>query len=120
MQLPTNTRIAGPNVALSAEASRTLAMVFHELVTNVAKFGAISAKSGRVSVCWNLVRNGGAENRLCIQWEESGGPTLRPPTRSGLGTGVVRELIPYELGGALDLMYIPEGVRCKCKFPRIG
>jgi PAS domain S-box-containing protein len=113
----TNTRIAGPDVVLSAEASQTLAMVFHELVTNAAKFGAISGKSGRVSVRWNFVRNGHAENWLCIQWEESGGPTVTSPTRSGFGASVVRELIPYELGGAVDIMYLPEGVRCKMQIP---
>jgi two-component sensor histidine kinase len=42
---------------------------------------------------------------------------VTPPTRSGFGAGVVRELIPYELGGAVDLMYLPEGVRCKLQIP---
>jgi two-component system CheB/CheR fusion protein len=102
---------------LSAEASQTLAMVFHELATNAAKFGAISVKSGRVSVCWSLRRNGYAENLLCIDWEESGGPRVVPPTRSSFGTSVVRELIPYELGGTVHLVHLPDGVRCKAEIP---
>jgi hypothetical protein len=40
-----------------------------------------------------------------------------PPTRSGFGTGVIRELIPYELGGTVDLIHLPEGVRCKLAIP---
>jgi two-component sensor histidine kinase len=91
--------------------------VFHELATNAAKFGAISLKAGRVSVRWNFIRNGHAQNWLSIQWEESGGPNVVPPTRSGYGTSVVLELIPYEFGGTVNLTHNPEGVRCKLEFP---
>jgi two-component sensor histidine kinase len=112
-----NTRIDGPSVVLSAEAGQTLAMVFHELATNAAKYGAISTVSGRVSVRWSFRRNGHAESWLCIDWEESGGPNVVLPTRSGYGTSVVRELVPYELGGTVDLMHLPEGVRAKLEIP---
>jgi PAS domain S-box-containing protein len=112
-----NTRIDGPDVVLSAEGAQTLAMVFHELATNAAKFGAISVKSGRVSVRWNFRPNGHAASWLCIFWVESGGPPVVPPTRSGFGTSVVRELIPYELGGTVELVHHPEGVRCKAEIP---
>jgi two-component sensor histidine kinase len=112
-----NTHIDGPDVVLSAEAGRTLAMVFHELATNAAKFGAISVKSGRVSVRWSFRRNGHAESCLWIDWKESGGPHVVPPTRAGFGTTVVRELIPYELGGSIDLLHLPEGVHCRAEIP---
>jgi PAS domain S-box-containing protein len=112
-----NTRIDGSDVVLSAEAGQTLAMVFHELATNAAKFGAISVKTGCVSVRWSLRGNRHAERCLCIDWEESGGPPVVSPARSGFGTSVVRELVPYELGGSVDLMHPPEGVRCKLQNP---
>jgi PAS domain S-box-containing protein len=112
-----NTRIGGKEVVLSAEASQTLAMVFHELATNAAKFGALSAGTGQVSVRWSFRRNGHAESWLCIDWEESGGPKVVPPVRSGFGTSVVRELVPYELGGSVDLVHPPEGVRCELQIP---
>jgi|SRR5262245_28940685 len=92
-------------------------MVIHELTTNAAKFGAISVESGRVAVRWSFVTNGHAERPLCLVWEESGGPPVLPPTRSGLGTSVVRELIPYELGGNVEHVYRSEGVRCKLEIP---
>src|SRR5262249_47899604 len=112
-----NILIDGPDVVLRAEVSQTLAMVFHELATNAAKFGAISVRVGRVSVRWRFIRNGHAESWLSIQWEESGGPKVAQPTHSGYGTSVVRELIPYEFGGTVDLMHAPEGVRCKLDIP---
>src|SRR5262249_44332604 len=112
-----NTCIEGPDVVLSAEAGQTLAMVFHELATNAAKFGAISVKSGSVAVRWKFTRNGHVESLLCIHWEESGGPHVVPPARSGFGPSAVSELIPYELGGSVDLMHLTEGVRCELQIP---
>jgi PAS domain S-box-containing protein len=113
-----NTRIDGPDIVLRAEAGQALAMVFHELATNAAKFGAISTgSSGIVTVRWSVSRNERTESWLCIQWEESGGPPVVPPARLGYGTSVVRELIPYELGGNVDLTHLPDGVRCKLRIP---
>jgi two-component sensor histidine kinase len=112
-----NTHIDGPDVALTPEAAQVLAMVIHELTTNAAKFGAISVESGRVAVRWGFLANGHAQRPLCIEWEESGGPQVLPPTRSGLGTSVVRELIPYELGGNVEHVYRLEGVRCRLEIP---
>jgi PAS domain S-box-containing protein len=112
-----NTRIDGPDVVLCAEAGQVIAMVLHELATNAAKFGAISVKSGRISVRWSFRRNGHAEGWLRIEWAESGGPNVVPPARSGYGTSVVRELIPYELGGTVELAHLPEGVCCNLHIP---
>jgi PAS domain S-box-containing protein len=112
-----NARIHGPDVVLSAEAVQALAMVFHELATNAAKFGALSVISGIVSVRWNFRQNGHAERWLRIQWQESGGPDVVSPVRSGFGTSVVRELIPYELGGTAALLHLLEGVRCQLEIP---
>jgi hypothetical protein len=33
------------------------------------------------------------------------------------GTSVIRDLIPYELGGTVDLVHAPEGVRCRLEIP---
>jgi two-component sensor histidine kinase len=89
-------------------------MVFHELASNAARFGAISATAGRVSVCWSLVR---ADSLLYVNWTESGGPRVVPSTRSGFGSRVIRELIPYELGGTVDYVLAPDGVVCKLEIP---
>lgn len=111
------TRIEGPDVILSAEAGQTIAMVLHELATNAAKYGALSAEDGRVSVRWDHVRNESAQSRFCIWWEETGGPTVQPQARSGYGTSMIRDLIPYELGGRVDIVHAPDGVRCTLEIP---
>jgi two-component sensor histidine kinase len=112
-----NTRIDGPDVILNGEAAQALALVFHELATNAAKYGALSIKSGRVTVRWSFTADGREESPLCIEWEETGGPQVVPPTRSGLGTGIIHELIPYELGGNVEHVYRSEGIRCKLEIP---
>jgi PAS domain S-box-containing protein len=112
-----NTRVEGSDDILSAEAGQALAMVFHELATNAAKFGALSAADGRVWVRWTHKRNGHARSWLSIHWEERGGPSVVPQTRSGYGTSVIRDLIPYELDGTVDLVHAPDGVRCRLEMP---
>ena len=112
-----NTEIDGPEVMLSAEAGQTMATVLHELVTNAAKYGALSVPSGRVSIRWRVPLNGSASDKLVLTWRETGGPLVVPPTKSSYGMQVVRELVPYELGGTVDHVLAPEGARCQMEIP---
>lgn len=105
--------VEGPDVLLSAEATQALAMVLHELVTNAAKYGALSMPGGQVRVRWSRRRNGGSRAVLTIEWQESGGPAVRAPSRHGYGTSVICDLVPYELGGTVDMDYATGGVRCR-------
>jgi PAS domain S-box-containing protein len=107
-----NVEINGPSVTLKAEAAQAMAMVLHELTTNAAKYGAFSGRNGRVLLCWRWLRNG-SSGRLAIEWQEIGGPQVRPPSQRGYGTGVIGELIPFELGGAVALTFPGDGVRCR-------
>jgi PAS domain S-box-containing protein len=112
-----NAEIGGPEVMLSAEAGQTMGMVLHELVTNAAKYGALSAPSGRVSIRWRLRVNGSTSDRLVFKWRETGGPLIVSPRKSSYGMHVVRELVPYELGGTVDYMLSPEGAQCQMDIP---
>jgi len=112
-----NTEIAGPEVMLSAEAAQTVGMVLHELVTNAAKYGALSVPSGQVSIRWRLSLNSSARKRLILKWQEIGGPMVDPLSKSGYGINVVRQLVPYELDGSVDHELAPEGARCKLEIP---
>jgi two-component sensor histidine kinase len=111
-----NTEARGPSVTLKAEATQAVATVLHELTTNAVKHGAISKRSGRVSVQWRWLQNG-SHDRLLIEWQETGDPSVLALSRSGYGTSIIRELIPFELGGAVDLSFAPEGARCRLEIP---
>ena len=111
-----NVEILGPSVTLKAEAAQAMAMVLHELTTNAAKYGAFSDRNGRVSLRWRWLRNG-STSRLAIDWQEIGGPQVLPPRQHGYGTGVISELIPFELGGTVELAFPGDGVRCRMEIP---
>ena len=56
-------------------------------------------------------------NGLVLEWVETGGPAVAGPARAGYGIRAVRESIPHELGGSVDLVLAPEGVRCRIELP---
>ena len=109
--------IEGPEVELAAEAVQPVAMVLHELVTNAAKYGALSDGRGRIAIRWRRQSNGGSGGKLVLEWRETGGPPVAAPNATGYGTTVIRELIPFELGGAVDYELAREGARCRLVIP---
>jgi PAS domain S-box-containing protein len=111
-----NTKINGPEVVLRAEAGQAMAMVLHELATNAAKYGALSTKKGRVSIRWDRRLNG-YPLPLVLEWQEIGGPPVISRGNPSYGTSTIRELIPYEFGGTVDLVFAPEGVQCRLELP---
>jgi two-component sensor histidine kinase len=111
-----NAEIDGPRVSLKAEAAQALAMVLHELATNAAKHGAFSKPGGRLMLRWWWLPNG-AQNRLAVEWRELGGPAVIKPSQSGYGTKAIRELIPFELGGTVDLAFPSTGFQCRLEIP---
>ncbi len=113
-----NTTISGPDVMLTAAATQAMAMVLHELVTNAAKYGALSSSDGRVSVTWNRAPgNGDASASLKVAWREIAGTPIEAPIQSGFGTSLIRDLIPLELGGTVEFAFPSDGVCCSIEFP---
>jgi two-component sensor histidine kinase len=112
----TNLKITGTDVMLSSAETQALAKVLHELTTNAVKYGALSMPDGQVSVSWDRKPNGQART-LVLEWREVGGPPVVSKVQSSYGTDLIRDLIPHELGGAVDLMFAAEGVNCRIEFP---
>jgi PAS domain S-box-containing protein len=106
--------VEGPDVLLSAEATQAIAIVLHELVTNASKYGALSTPHGRITVRWDWR---GAREWLALEWIEADGPAVVVPTQTGYGTGAIRDLIPYELGGTVDLSFDAGGLCCRIELP---
>jgi PAS domain S-box-containing protein len=112
-----NTEIRGPDILLKPEAGQAMAMVLHELATNAAKYGALSTNNGRVSIRWDRHLNGHPRSHLVFKWQEIGGPRVAALGKSSYGTSTIRELIPYEFGGTVDLVLAPDGVQCRLELP---
>jgi two-component sensor histidine kinase len=83
----------------------SLALALHELGTNAVKYGALASHEGRVRVTWSVA---GGEFR--ISWQESGGPPVVAPTRTGFGTRIVTRNLAADFGGKVDLNYPPTGM----------
>jgi PAS domain S-box-containing protein len=111
-----NITLDGPNITLPIAATQTLAMVLHELATNAAKYGALSTPHGRVDVIWNRGPGEDAAN-LSIAWREVGGPAVAASPACRYGVSIIRDLIPQELGGSVDLAFASSGVCCKIEIP---
>jgi two-component system CheB/CheR fusion protein len=104
------------DVLLTQKTTLTLAMALHELATNAAKYGALSTPNGRVDVHWS-VANTREEPRLLIEWIETGGPRVKPPTRRGFGSQLIERTVAYDLQATVKRDFPAEGVRCTIEFP---
>ncbi len=101
-------RLEGPEVRLPPKIAIAVALAFHELATNAVKYGALSVPEGRADFTWRL-----AGDELQIVWQESGGPTVSPPTRRGFGTRLIERGLASDLQGTVQLIYAPAGVICR-------
>lgn len=106
-------RMDGPDVHLPARVALSLGMVFHELATNAAKYGALST-SGRLLLDWSLPDEG---ETLRFRWREAGGPPPRKPERRGFGSRLIERSITAELRGKIDTDYSPEGLVVRFEAP---
>jgi two-component sensor histidine kinase len=102
-------RIDGPHVPVLPSVAQAIAVMLHELATNAAKYGALSAIDGYVEIRWIRLSN----DRLVLTWAETGGPVITPPSRRGFGTHVMETLIKLDLGGELRFDWRPAGLVCK-------
>ncbi|HEX8379323.1 MAG TPA: sensor histidine kinase, partial [Allosphingosinicella sp.] len=100
--------VEGEPLRLAPRAALALAMALHELGTNAAKYGALSVEGGRVSISWEQ-----AGDRLRLEWRESGGPPVEPPSRRGFGSRLIERGLAADLGGTAALRFEPAGLRCE-------
>ena len=99
----------GPDVELAPNDALSLGLAIHELATNAAKFGALSCSGGQVSVTWELVN----PHLARIEWIESNGPNVEPPTKRGFGIDLIEKIVAHELRHPVELEFDPKGVRCR-------
>src|SRR5262249_28183119 len=74
---------------------------------------ALSSPHGRVELAWT---HEDAAN-LSITWREIGGPAVAASPDCKYGVSVIRDLVPKEFGGSVDLIFASSGVCCKIGIP---
>jgi light-regulated signal transduction histidine kinase (bacteriophytochrome) len=105
-------KISGPRVLLLPRAYSTVALIVHELVTNSAKYGALSDK-GRVEVTLSIAAAG-----LRFSWREIGGPAVSVPTRRGFGSVIIERVVPFDLQGTAIVSYLAAGLDAEFFIPQ--
>ena len=95
--------------AAAPATAQTLALALHELVTNSAKYGALSTRSGRLAIGWQV-----EDDLLTLTWEETGGPLVRTPKSRGFGTRSVIASVESQLGGQARIRLARRGPVVPC------
>ena len=109
-------RMQGPDLTLEAEQALSMGLILHELVTNAAKYGALSRPqeaAGCIDVIWTPPDE---EGRITLDWIERGGPPVAPPTRSGFGSRLIDTSVRGTLRGSASMDYAGGGLHCRLIF----
>lgn len=107
-------QLDGPPLRLEASAVQPLSMALHELATNAARHGSLSRPGGQVVLRWRQHEDG----MLRLQWTEQGGPPiLRPPSRQGFGSRLLRTAVSAQLDGTVEFDWDEGGLRCTISLP---
>jgi two-component sensor histidine kinase len=108
------------DVPLGPALAQSLALAFHELATNAAKHGALSAPGGTVSLSAGLAATVGddasASSVACelrVVWREQGGPPVSPPITRGFGTTLLGRAMAHQHGGRVELEWPTQGLLCR-------
>lgn len=103
--------ISGDDVDVDDRGATPIALVFHELATNAAKYGALLTADGRIEI--EITRQ---DPEIRIAWRESGGPAIDgPPGRIGFGTRLAEMSVEQQLGGVIQRDWSRDGLRLEIK-----
>ncbi|TPL86195.1 PAS domain S-box protein [Mesorhizobium sp. B2-3-12] len=108
--------MAGPSLTLNPNAVQYLGIAFHELATNSAKYGVLSAAEGTISVQWK-VTGAGDLKRFQLIWKERDGPQVQNIGHGGFGTVVLQRVAPAAVSGTGVLEYDNHGVTWTLEAP---
>ena len=105
--------VVGDDAAFDDQAATPVALLFHELATNAAKYGALSVPDGRIELTMKH-----AGDRFVLTWEERGGPPVPgPPQTSGFGSSLLTLSVEAQLGGRLERIWARQGLRVIADIP---
>src|SRR5262249_13116434 len=105
---PDRLRLQGDPVSLPAHLATPFGLVLHELATNAAKHGSLSAPAGTVSVAWTTAMRNNLP-MLRVVWTETGGPRASSPKAGGFGHTLIESAIP---GAHVEREFRAPGLVC--------
>ena len=112
---PSQISLNGPPLRLEPAVALSMGMIFHELATNAAKYGALSTPDGRVLIDWGLADQ--RDRKLRLIWREMDGPKVAAPDRRGFGSRLIERNIRHDLAGEVELVYAADGLIAELTIP---
>ncbi|KQN81275.1 sensor histidine kinase [Sphingomonas sp. Leaf62] len=107
-------RVTGDDVPLDDRGATPIALIFHELATNAAKYGALSTTDGQVTI---ETRHDGEQ--VAIDWRETGGPAIEHvPDTAGFGTRLAALSIEQQLAGTITRDWRRDGLLVRIEVRR--
>src|SRR5262249_20866781 len=108
--------LTGPDLFVSSRAAVVFGMVFHELATNAAKYGALAGDGGSVQVRWTT-DHGREDGSFVLEWQERDGPAASYQNKQGFGLKFIERSVSYELRGSADVSFDAKGLRVSIRAP---
>jgi two-component sensor histidine kinase len=90
-------------------------MIIHELGTNSAKYGSLSAADGSVEITRAIERC--KENDVVLDWIEGGGPPVAQSPPHGFGLGLIEREVSQSPGGKAQIDFEEDGLRVNLRIP---
>ncbi len=106
--------VDGADMDIQPASILPLTLALNELCTNATKYGSLCIPAGGVALTWALDDTG---TSLIFRWVESGGPVVLPPKSRSLGSKLVEEVLPRQLGGRASLNFHPAGLEYELAVP---
>ncbi len=108
--------IDGPSLRLTPQAGTAMVLILHELATNAAKYGALSAPDGMLALRWRI-DDGTEDGSIHIDWTETCKHKIETPTRKGFGSRLIQSSVSHDLQGTAEMDYRAAGLHCEIMFP---
>jgi two-component sensor histidine kinase len=109
-------QVSGPDLRLSPKQALALALAVNELATNAAKYGALSTDMGTVGVLWSTSIAAKIPT-FVFGWNESSGPPVVTPTRTGFGSRLIERVLANDFGAEVSITYPASGLVCELRAP---
>ncbi|RDE06148.1 PAS domain S-box protein [Sphingomonas aracearum] len=105
--------VSGDDVPIAAHEVTPMALLFHELATNAAKYGGLAETGRGVTIA---IKDRG--DATVIRWHEAAGEPVRPPQGSGFGSKLIDLSAVRQLRGQLERDWRPEGLQVTVHYPK--
>jgi len=103
--------VTGPVLPVGERSTNSIALIFHELATNAAKYGALSNHKGSISVDWKV-----DDEEIHLNWNETNGPVTKPPAATGFGSRLIATTL-QGAGGSIEYDWKPDGLSARLRMP---